>query len=477
MVPKIEMPEEATPYYSNVVIKGADRLFGRHCRCFLATDKVPSERVTEGKPIAANVVIKDSWSFYSDALDLEDQSEDRESGDEAEEADYEVGVTADMARMQLRGEPSTAWPDMGLLPAANSDHASMACSEVAMLRRIKDRLKGQSDLDGLYTSMIDGGWLYQPTHTKPALDCTQMIIGNLSIKQQNQTPFSLHVRYAMTPIGKPLQTLSSILELIVILYDVMRCHAAIYRDCGIMHRDISANNIMVVQTDEGPHGLLIDFDCAFDSSVAKSPVRPERTGTLPYMSIGNLARSSLPHNILDDWESLLYLICWTGTFGIQESGPAAMDNCGLMIKSWTARSLEYIANQKKSHMNDRQQFGREIIGNFNEGQADCWRLKELAEELYESLFYNDNLEGLEKAKCHGAVTVDLSKPREKRAFERKFCHVFDMSGGMDTSTLDSDIIDPFVERAKHAKMISEDLLSKLQKHAESARATLAEGSS
>ncbi|KAJ2610374.1 hypothetical protein H4S08_003648 [Coemansia sp. RSA 1365] len=477
MVPKIEMPEEVTPYYSNVIIKGADRLFGRHCRCFLATDKVPSERVTERKPIDANVVIKDSWSLYSDALDLQDQSEDRESGDEADEADYEVGVTADMARMQLRGEPSTAWPDMASLPAANSNHASTARSEVAMLRRIKDRLRGQSDLDGLYPSIIDGGWLYQPSHSKPTLDCTEMVIGDLSDEQQKQTPFSLHVRYAMTPIGKPLQTLSSILELIVILYDVMRCHAAIYRDCGIMHRDISANNIMVVQTDEGPHGLLIDFDCAFDSSVAKSPVRPERTGTLPYMSIGNLARSSLPHNILDDWESLLYLICWTGTFGIQESGPVVNNDRELLIKSWTTGSLEYIAKQKKSTMDNRRVFRQEILRYLDEGQADCWRLEELAEELHKTLFYNNNLEGLERAKCHGAVTTDLSEPCDKEEFESKFCHIFDMSGGMDISTLGSDIIDPFVERAKHAKMISEDLLLKLQKHAESARAALVESRS
>ncbi|KAJ2082036.1 hypothetical protein H4R24_001895 [Coemansia sp. RSA 988] len=467
MVPRIDVPEEVAPYYSNTIIKGAGKLFGRHCRCFLATDKIPPEKVTEEKPIDADVVIKDSWSLYSDTLDVQEQSQDGEANDETK-------VTTDMARMHIRDEPATTWPDIESLPAANSDHASTARSEVAMLRRIKDRLKEQSDLDGLYPGIIDGGWLYQPTHTVPTLDCTKMIIGDLSAESQRMAPFSLHARYAMTPVGEPLQTLNSISELIVILYDVMRCHTAIYRDCGIMHRDISANNIMVVQTDSGPRGLLIDFDCAFDNSVAKLPVRPERTGTLPFMSIGNLSRSPLPHNILDDWELLLYLICWTGTFGIQESGPTATDNRNLMIKSWTVGTHEYIAKQKKAIMDNRRLFGLEILDGFDQDQTDCWRLEDLAEEFHEALFYNNNLDDTQKAICHGAIAMDLSNPREKRAFERGSGHIFGMSGGVDISSYGSVVIDPFVERARHAQTISADLLSKLQKHAEGARAALLE---
>ncbi|KAJ2803058.1 hypothetical protein H4R20_003038 [Coemansia guatemalensis] len=229
---------------------------------------------------------------------------------------------------------------------------------------------------------------------------------------------------------------------------------------------------MVVQTDDGPHGLLIDFDCAFDSSVARSPVRPERTGTLPFMSIGNLSKSLLPHNILDDWESLLYLICWTGTFGIQEPGPAATDDRELLIKSWTVGSPESIATKKKSVMNDSSTFSREILGKFDQNQTDCWRLEDLADELHETLFYNDSLDDGQKALCHGAITLDLSNPQQKRTFERRFGHVFGLSSGVDVSKLGSVVVDPFVERARHAQTITDDLLSKLQKYAESAREAL-----
>ncbi|KAJ1726108.1 hypothetical protein LPJ72_006447, partial [Coemansia sp. Benny D160-2] len=41
----------------------------------------------------------------------------------------------------------------------------------------------------------------------------------------------------------------------------------------------------------------------------------ERTGTLPFMSINNLEGGKIEHSLLDDWESLIYIICWIGTYG------------------------------------------------------------------------------------------------------------------------------------------------------------------
>ncbi|KAJ2655317.1 hypothetical protein IWW48_005600, partial [Coemansia sp. RSA 1200] len=55
------------------------------------------------------------------------------------------------------------------------------------------------------------------------------------------------------------------------------------------------------------HGILIDYDCAIDKSVERSSVRPERTGTQPFMSIANLEGMDIDRTVLDDWESLLYL--------------------------------------------------------------------------------------------------------------------------------------------------------------------------
>ncbi|KAI8318907.1 hypothetical protein GQ54DRAFT_248898, partial [Martensiomyces pterosporus] len=84
----------------------------------------------------------------------------------------------------------------------------------------------------------------------------------------------------------------------------------------LLHRDISTNNILVVRSplDSTVHGALIDFDCAISVGMA----RPERTGTLQFMSVLTLEVNWLECTEIDDWESLLYLVCWLGTFGINK---------------------------------------------------------------------------------------------------------------------------------------------------------------
>ncbi|KAJ1909618.1 hypothetical protein LPJ71_003464, partial [Coemansia sp. S17] len=50
-------------YYFTTVSCQADRLFGRHTRCFLATDIRPTEMVSDKNPLRPKFVIKDSWAF------------------------------------------------------------------------------------------------------------------------------------------------------------------------------------------------------------------------------------------------------------------------------------------------------------------------------------------------------------------------------------------------------------------------------
>ncbi|KAJ2797263.1 hypothetical protein H4R20_005247, partial [Coemansia guatemalensis] len=322
MVPSADNPDVSTAYYTNEFVMGAERLFGRHCRCLLATDSKPTERVTKDKPIKPTVVIKDSWTMYSAAKDLQTENDDGSRVSTPSEPD----VAEDLAQMRLQGEAVASWPDKSFVPAVVSNDESTARSEIAMLYRIRDGLRNHDELKGTYPMIEAGGWVYQPTHTGPVLDSTREMIDGLNPSEQQKTPFCLHVRYAMTPIGRRLQSIETVPELLIVLHDVMRCHTAINDVCGILHRDISVNNIMAVDTDQGIRGLLIDYDCAIDKSITKEPVRCERTGTLPFMSIANLSKLPIPHSALDDWESLLYLICWVGTFGISSADTVPVDN-------------------------------------------------------------------------------------------------------------------------------------------------------
>ncbi|KAJ2811739.1 hypothetical protein FBU31_007720 [Coemansia sp. 'formosensis'] len=63
------------------------------------------------------------------------------------------------------------------------------------------------------------------------------------------------------------------------------------------------------------YGMLIDLDYAINPSHGRLS-RPERTGTLPFMSILNLEAHPDQQTELDDFESLLYVLCFQATFGI-----------------------------------------------------------------------------------------------------------------------------------------------------------------
>ncbi|KAJ2475956.1 hypothetical protein IWW47_006409, partial [Coemansia sp. RSA 2052] len=110
---------------------------------------------------------------------------------------------------------------------------------------------------------------------------------------------------ATQPHYKPLNSVRSADELIIVLADAMRTHDWMMVENDLLHRDISPNNIMVgydkAQGDSSSvYGQLIDLDYAINPSDERHS-RPERTGTLPFMSILNLEGHPDQRTELDDW--------------------------------------------------------------------------------------------------------------------------------------------------------------------------------
>ncbi|KAJ2618489.1 hypothetical protein GGI26_006536, partial [Coemansia sp. RSA 1358] len=294
-------------YYSNNVVVSADRLFGRHNRCFAATDIKPEKRIGNDSPMVYNAVIKDTWAMFSN---------------EQAPSKGKASVDSDSAGNNSQSsQPAGAapWPSTDFEPAKN------ARCEVTILKKIRKTF-GNKYMKGRYPEVVAGGCVYQPSSPNNMPDCTREVIGGLALEQQLTAPFCLHIRYAMSPVGEPLETVRSVRELLIVLRDAMKCHFEIFTKCKILHRDISNNNILVVRGRKGKiHGLLIDFDCAIDSSLVGSNRRPERTGTLPFMSVANLENLPFERTMLDDWESLLYLVCWLGSYGINDTVPPRDD--------------------------------------------------------------------------------------------------------------------------------------------------------
>ncbi|KAJ2029247.1 hypothetical protein GGI08_009640, partial [Coemansia sp. S2] len=64
-------------YYFTTVSCQADRLFGRHTRCFLATDIRPTAVISDNNPLRPKLVIKDSWAFSKRDASMDTRDEVR----------------------------------------------------------------------------------------------------------------------------------------------------------------------------------------------------------------------------------------------------------------------------------------------------------------------------------------------------------------------------------------------------------------
>ncbi|KAJ1868881.1 hypothetical protein LPJ55_005720, partial [Coemansia sp. RSA 990] len=175
-------------FYLCEVITVAERVFGRHTRCFIAHRGPGSaiERVIEN-----GVIIKDAWPEAAESVENDDRDKTR------------------------------------------------------YLHKIHEELPGDR-YDGMYPEFLEGGRVYFGNE-----DITQQFVGDSVWRQLNehaeregkQMALRVHKRIAMKGIGKPLKTINSCLELIIIVADVMNCHSGIER-CNILHQDISTTNIL-----------------------------------------------------------------------------------------------------------------------------------------------------------------------------------------------------------------------------------------
>ncbi|KAJ1643125.1 hypothetical protein IWQ61_010563, partial [Dispira simplex] len=165
----------------------------------------------------------------------------------------------------------------------------------------------------------------------------------------------VHQRLLLTPAGKPMTTLHpygtrsdvpsklppKMASLLFkrVQYFFKKLFKIIYRlhrDYKIYHRDLSEGNVLVVETqvpDRKAQGktvtmlkpLLIDFDHARRKNDDVMDQMLSRTGTLPFMSILNLADHAKHLTFIDECESFLYLFVWKCIIGFarcQLSPPA-----------------------------------------------------------------------------------------------------------------------------------------------------------
>ncbi|KAI0291947.1 hypothetical protein B0F90DRAFT_304810 [Multifurca ochricompacta] len=122
-------------------------------------------------------------------------------------------------------------------------------------------------------------------------------------------PF-VHYRLVLETLGRPLNRFKSTRQLCEVIRDAIIAHSAAYERTGMLHRDVSAGNILI---GEDGRGILIDWDLSkrVTKGVEEKARQHSRTGTWQFISIWRLLDPSCrPHEVSDDLESFFWVLLY-----------------------------------------------------------------------------------------------------------------------------------------------------------------------
>ncbi|KAJ2088932.1 hypothetical protein GGI09_006332, partial [Coemansia sp. S100] len=124
------------------------------------------------------------------------------------------------------------------------------------------------------------------------------------------------------------------------------------------------------------------------------PDLPHMTVTLALQSIRGLEDPGAARTFLDDCESLLYLVCWLGTLGVNKAQRAAYvaglpEEPNLPIMDWNQGTTAHIARHKRNQLATEVIFCDSIVSHMPENSP----LRPLALDMYRALFLHPGCYG------------------------------------------------------------------------------------
>ncbi|KAI0359649.1 hypothetical protein OH77DRAFT_1046834 [Trametes cingulata] len=120
-----------------------------------------------------------------------------------------------------------------------------------------------------------------------------------------------HYRLAVEEVGKSLEEFASGSEFVTALLCCVVAHQQAYEK-GIIHRDISAGNILLYQRPDGQwHGLLNDWELSKQRVHQEGEGRqPDRTGTWQFLSANALNDHAKTIVVQDELESFFHVLLY-----------------------------------------------------------------------------------------------------------------------------------------------------------------------
>ncbi|KAJ1922639.1 hypothetical protein GGI09_000332 [Coemansia sp. S100] len=266
-----------------------------------------------------------------------------------------------------------------------------------------------SEFSGSFPRLVSAGPVYINRGGELVEDTTTTAFAGLpGISKVRQ-----HRRIVTKWAGKMISTATYEDQVVIAIADAMTAYNAIYEKCKVLHGNITDRAILLKESADGVTGLLAEFDYAtFLSDTGDigdigdtcgavdigTTVEPELPELSMFWPIYRLEGAVVPHTRLGDCESLFYLVCVLGTFGINKAEQekfakvvkeryARCQPEALRIKEWNTGAAEDIALSKRNHTETMRAFERNILSKMKQHPS----LSDLAVDIYKVLFQHPSL--------------------------------------------------------------------------------------
>ncbi|KAK7689574.1 hypothetical protein QCA50_007366 [Cerrena zonata] len=169
---------------------------------------------------------------------------------------------------------------------------------------------------------IDGGSAMQRTRSQKLLK--KRALGRI------------HCRLVLNEIAHHMSNYDNSRQMVFIIQCAFYGHKQVWTKVGILHGDVSDNNIMVVYRGDSIGGILIDWDlCKHRDDLEEKKVRNgNRSGTWPFISALRLQYPKKSLELSDDIESFIHVITWHALCYHKHSLSSVPQELALRVHSW-----------------------------------------------------------------------------------------------------------------------------------------------
>ncbi|KAL4244569.1 hypothetical protein ABKN59_009941 [Abortiporus biennis] len=122
-----------------------------------------------------------------------------------------------------------------------------------------------------------------------------------------------HYRLLIRQLGTPLEKYDTSYSLCYYILLALIAHCMAWERGGVLHRDISPNNIMIDEEaeDDDDSAFLIDWDlCRYKKDLGNGRAQKSRSGTWAFTSAALLKYPTKQHDLADDLESFVHVLHW-----------------------------------------------------------------------------------------------------------------------------------------------------------------------